>query len=185
MAHGETSHAHASAARGAASSPRRHRRRGALVAIGLLSVLSGVVPATAASAQVVPSSDTTNPPLLPDFPPAMPFSRLPGQYLPPPSSGSASPAAPMSTTVAPAPHVDAPPPPELTEGWTNHSHWKADGTGHVNVQLFDAPVFRQDAQGWHGVDPSLRARADQAQPFSADKAIYPVRFARHASPAVE
>jgi hypothetical protein len=38
-----------------------------LVAIGVLSVLGGVVPATVATAQVVPGSDTSNPPLLPDL----------------------------------------------------------------------------------------------------------------------
>src|SRR5579884_3869276 len=170
-----TARARAQRAEGARSRPRLRLRTSVLVAAVATAVfgsgqsfpLGGTV-AAAASVAPDPALDTT------------PSSSQP---LPTPASPSIK-----TPPLAPVRPFSSAPPPALpsraTEGWTAFEHWTADQSGAVTAQFYAVPMFRQDASGWHQVDPSVHATADPAHPLAAPNAIVPIRFGSSAASLV-
>jgi len=151
---------------------RAERGRRVLGALAFVSVIAGALPATLTGATTAAAAAATPSTPLPSLPPGDHVAATPTRYLPPPqrATSASSPAGGAAASSAP--------PPEPTEGWTADTHWVADGHGHVTRQVYLAPVFRHGADGWHAVDPTVRAHASTSQPFSAEGALQPVRFGR-------
>ncbi len=72
-----------------------------------------------------------------------------------------------------------------TEGWTATSHWHTNSDETRTAKIYQLPTFRETANGWVGIDTTVRKRADRSQPLAADGAIRPIRFGASSNRLVE
>lgn len=71
------------------------------------------------------------------------------------------------------------------KGWTSFSYWSRGSSGAITLATYLYPAFKQSGGAWVKTDPTVRARSDPAQPYSAEDAVRPIRFGAQNSRLLE